>query len=296
MVPFYRCTGLLDSAFPFKLEVKDNLVLQNSTLHSHEYFQICYMLRGTCLHTVNGKHAALIKGDLFSIPPNYEHHIQLLPGKEAAIVHIDFMPYLLNHALQGLTDIESFVNFAFIEPFVALNDRLLPKLNLTFSGQQGVEALIDEMMKELEQQREGYTLIIKSNLQKLLVFAGREYEAFLERHEENNRLQENKKYFMNALDYINKHYREEIKLQEAAAQATMSPSYFSTMFKVIQGKSFVEYVNELRLKEAMKLLLQSQNSIEDILIQIGYNHRTHFYRHFKKATGLTPAEFRKRSL
>ncbi|MGG1550384.1 AraC family transcriptional regulator [Paenibacillus ferrarius] len=292
---YYRYKEFMDEQFPFKIAVKNNAVLLGNRQHAHEYFQICYVIKGTALHNVNGMKATLIKGDLFSIPPNYEHQIELLEGKEAEIVHIDFMPYLLDSSLQGLTDMESFVNFAFIQPFVAMNDRLLPKLNLTFNGQRETEQLIARMLQERERQQDGYTLMIKSNLQMLLVIAGREYAEFLEQSAEKQHVQTNRKHFEKAVDYIKSHYMREIKLQDAAAQATMSPAYFSTMFKLLKGKSFIEYVNDIRLTEAMKLLKQTGHSIEEISYRIGFNHLTHFHRMFKKTTGLTPAEYRKQS-
>jgi AraC-like DNA-binding protein len=294
-VLYYRYRQFMDAEFPFKIEVKDKHFLIDNKQHAHEYFQICYVMKGTCVHDVNGKKATLIKGDLFSIPPNYEHRMELLDDKEAEIVHIDFMPYLLDHSLQGLTNIESFINFAFIQPFVALNDRLLPKLNLTYSGQRETEMLIAEMIQELEHKKDGYTLIIKANLQKLLVIAGREYTGFLEQSSENQYIHANRRHFEKAVIFIEQRYMDEIKLQDVAAQAAMSPTYFSTMFKLLKGKSFVEYVNDIRLREAMKLLKQTDESVEEISYRIGFNHLTHFHRMFKKITGLTPAEYRRQS-
>lgn len=294
-MPLYPYKAFMDDAFPFKIDIKNNEVLSASVPHSHEYFQICYVMKGTCLHKVNGKTATLIKGDLFSIPPHFEHHIELIPNKHTEIAHIDFMPFLLDQSLQGLTDMTSFVDFAFIQPFVALNDRLLPKLNLSHEVQLDTERLIAEMIHELQQRKDGFTLIIKLNLQKLLVVAGREYAAYVEKTMENKHVQANRKYFEKALDFIKMNYNSNLHLQEVASKAAMSPTYFSTMFKILKGRTFVEYVNDIRLEEAMKLLKQTDERIEDISYLTGFNHMSHFHRTFKKATNLTPAEYRKLS-
>jgi AraC-like DNA-binding protein len=295
-MPYYPYSQFMDEIFPFKIQIKNNEVLNNAVPHSHEYFQICYVTKGTCLHNVNGKKATLIKGDLFSIPPNFEHYIEVIPNKHTEIVHIDFMPFLLDHSLHGLTDMDSFIDFAFIQPFVALNDRLLPKLNLSHQVQMETERLIGEMIQELNDHKEGYTLIIKSNLQKLLVIAGREYASYLENNTENKHLQANRRHFEKALEFIELNYMTELKLQDAAAQAAMSPTYFSTMFKLLKGRSFVEYVNDIRLEASMKLLKQTSESVEEISYRCGFNHLSHFHRTFKKTTGLTPGEYRKMSL
>ncbi|MFC4777013.1 AraC family transcriptional regulator [Paenibacillus sp. GCM10023252] len=290
---YYRYQEFMKDEFPFKVEVKDQAKLRSNEPHAHEYFQICYVLRGTCLHHVSDSTVTLVKGDLFSIPPGYVHRVELLEEAEIQIVHMDFMPHLLDHSLHGLTNMDSFINFAFIQPFAAMNDRMLPKLNLSHSGQAAVEVLITEMLEELKRQADGYTLIVKASMQKLLVIAGREYADFLDHKAEGHRAQTNRRYFDQAVDYVRENYHQEIKLQDAAAVAAMSPSYFSTMFKLIVGKSFIEFVNDTRLQEALRLLKETDERIENIAYQVGYNQLTHFHRMFRKIIGITPSEYRK---
>ncbi|WP_173112068.1 AraC family transcriptional regulator [Paenibacillus qinlingensis] len=279
--------------FPFNLTVKNKSQLLQVGLHAHDYFQICYVQMGSCIHVVENQKATLVKGDLFSIPPHYEHDFELFADKDIELVHIDFMPYLLDSSLLGLSDMESFVKFAFIHPFVQLNDSLLPKLNLSFQGQQIIEALIREMQTEWQGRQEGFALIIKSLIQKLLVVAGREYAAFMAHREDKRHVQANRSHFDRAIAFIEMNYHRDIKLSDAAAEATMAVNYFSTMFKLLTGRSFVEYVTDLRLNEALRLLLETSESMEQIAFRAGFNHMTHFYRVFKKKTGITPSQYRK---
>lgn len=282
-----------DPAFPFKVELKTTRGIARNFKHNHQFFQICYVMKGSCIHRVNGREAVLVKGDLFSIPPFYEHALDVIPGKDVLLAQLDFMPVLLDDSLRSFEDIESFVHFAFIQPFVEFNDRLLPQLNLSYEGQQQMEAMVAEIRGELERKQVGYPLVVKSLIQKLLVMAGREYLAFMEEKRGPAGLQANRAYFEEAVAFIQNRYHEEITLTEAAAKATMSTAYFSTMFKQLKGKTFVTYLNELRLGEAMKLLKETDRSVEDIARSIGYNNVTHFHRMFKRTAGVTPAEYRK---
>ncbi|MDF2671333.1 MAG: hypothetical protein K0R67_3639 [Paenibacillus sp.] len=291
----YTLQDFRDPAFPFRIEFKGQTQPVRTIPHAHEFFQICYVMKGCCVHKVNGQEAVLAKGDLFSIPPFYEHQLDQLPGKEIEIAQINFMPDLLDNSFVSFAEMESFVPFAFIQPFVELNDRLLPQLNLSYEGQLRTEALITEIHEELESLQVGYQLVIKSCLQKLLVLAGREYTAFMESKEEHSSLHANRQYFEQALAFIHERYQQEIKLQDAAAKATMSPAYFSTIFKMIKGKTFITYLNELRLGQAMKLLKQTDQSVQEIANCTGFNNSTHFHRMFKKTIGLTPAEYRHKS-
>jgi AraC-like DNA-binding protein len=287
----------MEEDFPFKIEVRDHTFpFDNHQEHAHDYFQVCYLNRGSCLHQVNGKQATLVKGDLFSIPPDYRHKIDLLPDKELQIILIDFMPFLLDRSLRDLKEMHQFIDFAFIQPFAALNDEPLPKLNLSHEGQAETEALIADMMRELELKRDGYTLLVKADLTRLLVIAGREYARFMAESPGQRIVSANRKGMEEAVAYIGLHYCEELTLQSAAAKACVSPSYFSSMFKAWKGVTFVEYVTALRLKEAQRLLRETDRSVEEIALAAGFNHLTHFHRVFKRHTGLTPHELRKRSL
>lgn len=284
----------MEEAFPFKIECRDQTYpFHSQDRHAHDYFQICYIRRGSCLHEVNGKSATLGKGDLFAIPPDYEHRIAMLPGQETDLVLIDFMPFLLDRHLQEL---DTFVDFAFIEPFAALTSEPLPKLNLSHAGQLEVEGVIDDMIREEAQKRDGYRLLIKADLLRLLVVAGREYGRFMEEKPGCRMVGSTRKGMERAIAYIDLHYREELTLKQAAAQAAVSATYFSSMFKLLRGMTFIEYVTELRLREACRLLLETDGTVEEISRAAGFNHLTHFHRVFKKHTGLTPQAFRKRSL
>lgn len=285
----------MDHDFPFKIEVRDESFRHDTAPHVHEYFQVCYVLKGYCRHELNGKSATLIKGDLFSVPPEFEHRIELIEGQEVKLVLIDFMPHLLDSSLKSLRSMENFTDFIFSQPFVTLNNMLLPKLNLTVEGQREVETLIDGMIRELEERSDGFALMVKANLMKLLVIAGREYARFVERRPEEQLLRNNRKYFEAALAYMERNYHREIKLSEVASVAAMSTAYFSTMFKWMMGRTFVEHLNDLRMKAAMRLLQQTDYTVEEIAFRTGFNHLTHFHRTFKKSTGLTPAQYRKNS-
>ncbi|GLX66945.1 hypothetical protein MU1_12890 [Paenibacillus glycanilyticus] len=285
-------TSIMSEAFPFKIQIKENEQL-NSDSHAHDYFQICYVLKGTCLHHAHGKRVSLVKGDLFSIPPMYGHMLEALPDQEAQVVHIDFLPSLLDRHMAGLLAMDSFVDFAFIQPFVQFQDNLLPKLNLSYEGQLATEQLIAGMMGEFLRQDSGFPLMIKSDLQKLLVIAGREFLQYSQHDGERQLVSQHREHFEQALRYIDTCYRDPVRLQDAASKAAMSPSYFSTIFKLMKGMTFVDYLNEIRLNEAVRMLKEHPDwSVERISAEAGFNHLTHFYRMFKRKTGVTPAQYR----
>lgn len=94
--------------------------------------------------------------------------------------------------------------------------------------------------------------------------------------------------------YIDANFCRDISLDDVSREADISPYYFSKLFKQETGKNFIEYLTQVRLRNARELLQNSQYSIKEICAQSGYSDPNYFSRIFKKYEGMTPSEFRER--
>ena len=95
--------------------------------------------------------------------------------------------------------------------------------------------------------------------------------------------------------YVNEHYHENIYLEMLADEFGFSVKYLSRVFKEYTGVRFVEYLSEIRIKKAKDLLENTEESVNVIGEKVGFGSRNTFYRAFKSAYGITPAEYRKNS-
>ena len=93
-------------------------------------------------------------------------------------------------------------------------------------------------------------------------------------------------------NYIDQHYKEEIRLTQVADIAGMSPSAFSRFFKLHTGRNLSEYIIDHRLGFASRMLVDSTHSIAEISYSCGFNNLSNFNRIFKKRKGCSPSEFR----
>ena len=93
-------------------------------------------------------------------------------------------------------------------------------------------------------------------------------------------------------NYINQNYKNEIRLSEVASLAGMSPSAFSRFFKLHTGRNLSDYIIDLRLGYASRMLVDSTHSIAEIGYGCGFNNLSNFNRIFKKKKGCSPSEFR----
>ncbi|MCD7898905.1 MAG: AraC family transcriptional regulator [Bacteroides sp.] len=93
-------------------------------------------------------------------------------------------------------------------------------------------------------------------------------------------------------EYINAHYKEEIRLNDLAELVGMTPVSFSRFFKLRTGKNLSDYVIDIRLGSATRLLVDSTMSIAEICYECGFNNLSNFNRIFKKKKDCSPKEFR----
>lgn len=94
-------------------------------------------------------------------------------------------------------------------------------------------------------------------------------------------------------DYLQQHYMEEITLDLISEKYYFNASYFSTIFKNYFGKSFSNYLIELRMHKAKEFLAVSDYKIKEVAGMVGYKDANYFIRAFKKFYGYTPEEYRK---
>lgn len=99
---------------------------------------------------------------------------------------------------------------------------------------------------------------------------------------------------VDAVEYIESNYfNEDLSLSTIAQNIGITPNYLSTLFKEKTGKNIVEYVTEVRINQAKKMLLQSNKKTFEIAFDVGYGSVSHFSTTFKKEVGMSPSQFRK---
>ncbi|UQZ37253.1 two-component system response regulator [Paenibacillus sp. PK3_47] len=92
--------------------------------------------------------------------------------------------------------------------------------------------------------------------------------------------------------YVEQHYADNITLESTAALVYMNPYYFSSFFKKHTGQNFKNYITEVRMGHALRLLLQTDLMVYEIAEQVGYNNARHFSDMFKKKFGRLPQEYK----
>ncbi len=260
--------------------------------HRHEYVQINYVNKGSGYHTINNKKIPISKGDIFIIPPYIPHTILSNENGSLEIFEFEFKTDFVVPIEINLEDAESYLDYAYLEPFMVIEENVNPRFNLNESLQKEVEKILYEVLDEYKNKYSGYILVARALLLKLLVIVGRAYAGAIKGTETEIVIGKFKKIIYSSLDYINENYEKNISLNDVANAANYSRSRFSFLFKAITGQTFIEYLNGVRIEKSKELLKNTDMNITDISFAVGYNTITNFNKNFKFYTGLTPKNYK----
>jgi len=115
-------------------------------------------------------------------------------------------------------------------------------------------------------------------------------------HDAGLQLPDNKychpEWFIQAIEYIEKNYKNKLTIKEIAEAADMSESLFYKKFRKYTNTSPTDYIHEIRIRHAKYLLLNTDEQIKYIAYETGFHNASYFVKQFSEATGVSPKQFR----
>jgi AraC-like DNA-binding protein len=153
--------------------------------------------------------------------------------------------------------------------------------------------LIQRIKAELPASANRARLAVKTYLKMILMLLVNHYTDYLGTHETFNRKQAAIQRLRPVFDYLEEHYDEPIRVEEAARICATSNSHFMYFFKRVTGQSFLTYLNHFRIAKAQSLLTLTDQSISEISQAIGFCDQSHFGVAFRKLVGMTPLSYRR---
>ena len=251
--------------------------------HWHTSIEMLYFLQDSAHVWVGSNYYQVHSGDLIIINAGEVHSVVGEKGSTPTHLILKVLPELLH-----MVENDSFET-NYLLPFTIAGftqNRLIPKESLRHGN---VVPLINEVYNEFHSKQYGYELSIQANINKIFLWILRHWQSqgmnikqlFQQNSKDYKRL---KKLFK----YIQDNYHQPISVKEMAKLCNMNYSYFSRYFKKLTGKTFVEYVNYIRLTEAEKLLLTTDLNITQIAFETGFSSASYFIKIFKDHRGISP--------
>lgn len=245
--------------------------------HAHPFYELYYLLEGERVYSMNGQILPARKGDLVLINPHDVHTTSKgnKPGFERILV--GFSPAFATGMELGICG---------LLPFECSSLLCLPE-----SDQPEIERILWKMLQECKERRPHYEIAVRSLLAQLLILIHRVQAVIREANPGSLHPMQDK--ISEIVAYVNQHYTEPLTLEGTAARFYISPSYLSRMFSRLTGFRFSEYLRIVRVREAQRRLLSTQERVQFIAEKVGFEHTAHFNKTFKQVTGTTPLRYRK---
>ncbi|MCY9667453.1 AraC family transcriptional regulator [Paenibacillus alginolyticus] len=247
--------------------------------HFHDHYEIYYLLRGKRYYFIQDRSYLIQEGDLVFIDKNELHKTR------NADIHLHER-ILLNFDDSWIRSIDEKASTHLLVPF----QQKQHIFSLTGANRTFVENLLFSLLREKHQALGGWQLNSKALLTQLLFFCSRITDKISSAQEDPPAY--NPKIF-EIVAYINEQYRNRLTLASISESFHISPSYFCRTFKETTGFSFIEYLNNVRIREAQRLLRETKLKVIHIAEQSGFDSVAHFGRVFKQVTTQTPLECRK---
>lgn len=251
------------------------------TNHYHDHYEIYYQLAGERYYFIKDRSYYIKKGDIVVIDMHELHKTTFAGAVEYERMLINFKKEYLFDYINCMKDLNPLEVFR----------KPINIYSLGLAEQKYIEQLLYKMKDEYEEKPEGYETYLKISLIELLILLNRSSEKMKNKHLEYPSALHRK--ISQIASYINNNYSRQLTLNQVAENFKVSPYYFCRTFKEVTGFTFTEYLNTTRVKEAQKLLLQSDLKVIDIAEKVGFDSSTHFGRIFKSRTGVSPLQYRK---
>lgn len=262
---------------------EDNLLMlagrpeSHDRLHSHAHPELCVVLAGRMRLLNEGEPINLEAGQALLVAPRMWHASTAI-GRSAETLWLGATPNHMGGAVARLST----------------RGRSRTVGGLDFLDFRPGSILMHRLVDEAVARELGWMRMCRALLNELCTLALRN----LSRH--GRQLPPDEQYSSaqivtyNARYYIQKNYHHPITLAQVAHHVALSPNYLASLFKRQFGRTIVDYLTEVRIEEAKRLLRETELKVSRIASEVGYNSPYYFSRAFKQVAGCSPRQYRSR--
>ena len=284
---FHKVPVKLESSFSIRHDIKPNF---GSIWHYHPELELHYIIRGEGVRFIGDNISNFSPGEIVFLGENLPHtwrckeeYFQSNSNMEVEAMVLHFLPDCLGKYLWTLPEAY-----------------MIPKLYEKAKSGMIINGTAKEKLKQLM-----HAAVNATNLDRVIILLSilktlaenNDYKTIVNgqsafyQSNESDTLRLNK-----VCNYTLANYKKDITLEEIAAISNLSVTSFCRYFKLMTKKTYYDFLIEIRISHACRALVEDKLPTEVICFDCGFNNVSNFYRHFKKVTGITPLEYKRKYL
>lgn len=256
--------------------------------HHHDFIEIVFITKGKGTQVISNNEYEVSEGDIFILQGFQNHYFK--DAGRAEIINVMYDPL----KSQGLVSpdiktIDGYSALFILEPQYRNRMHFKNMLHLNRVDLAKSEYILNSMLNEIAQKEPGYELFLKNKLEEIILFLSRKYSQIcIPKAKSLVRIGK-------AIHFIETNFHNSIYIQQLAELSYMSVRNFQRIFKDATGLSPNDYLLELRIQYASKLLTETDSAIYDVSEQAGITDWFYFSKAFKRKFGVSPLKYRKQN-
>lgn len=253
--------------------------------HRHNYVEMMYVVQGSITHYIEGKELVLRKGDVLMLNQHVSHAIKRAEYEDIGINFIALpeffeVPLTMLHEKNVLAD--------FVIGAMRQKNPVAHYLLFRLKEDLQVENLMENMIESMLHTHCNEDIANQYTMGLVFLYL----LNHLENLSHNSSLDYKETVVQAVLEYINSDCKN-ANLSKIAEDTHQSMTVLSKLIKQKTGYKFQELLQRRRFQKAVYLLMETELTVEDIALEVGYENQSYFYRQFQKRYGMTPAKYRK---
>ena len=253
-------------------------------LHVHDFHEMVLVYSGKATHLTPDGDRDIQCGDFVSVKPGQAHGFKNV--QNLVLMNILIKPSFFREDRFKLSSLSAFK--ALFGPGKEKDSGKSPIFHyrLDYGIFSRATELIEDANAELLGRSDGYRAMVASLIQEFIILLIRNYKG-------QNQVKSGFVRDMTTLiNYVKQNYRSPLDMAVLSGISGMSKSHVLRVFKQYLGCSPLQYISKLRLSAASDALIQTDKTITEVALDLGFNDSNYFTRFFKKNLGLSPREYR----
>ncbi|MGR3809715.1 helix-turn-helix domain-containing protein [Jiulongibacter sp. NS-SX5] len=271
---------------PFNIYHFEESVWQHP-VHNHTYFEIIFILKGKGIHHLNGNSFTYQEGDIFLLGPEDFHSFDIQSLTEFCFIRF-------NESFGKARGLGDKPGLEVLENLLKVSSQNPGSIVQNQQERVKLFELLAVLEKEYENSSSPYYEIIRDSLMRSIMYVLARNLRLIDEvgytPTQNDTLEA-------LLMYIKKniYFPNRLSIEHLAEVFNMAPTYISIFFKKHTGESIKQFITKYKLKLIETRLIYSPLTLSEIAYEFGFTDESHLSKQFKKYSGFSPSEFRKKN-